>query len=897
MGAPGLLGRPGAPPPRSPPSTRAPRAGSRRSATLRGRRRGPRGPRRARRRGRVDRRRARRSSSPRSRQRLAALEEERLFSGRYDAGDALVTVNAGAGGTDAQDWAEMVLRMEMRWAEQRGFKVELLEASPGEEAGIKSATFRVGGRERLRPVLAPRRACTGSCASQPVRLRQPPPDELRRRRGRAGHRGRRRGRDRRRRPAGRHLPRVGRRRPARQQDRLARCASRTGRAGIVVQCQNERSQTAEPRDGDEDAALQARRAARARAPRGDRAREGRGAGRQLRLADPLLRPAPVHDGQGPPHRTSRWATPSACSTATSTASSAPSCCAAAAELSVRPMPTGPSSRPRPYLDARRRLRLPRARALPRARPQGRRRAPTPALRYALGDRALAIDIPQDIHGIDLGPSPTPYERAEALAAEAYGARAHVVPDQRRDAGQPRAVPRARAAGRARRRAAQLARLARRRARAQRRHAVVRRARVRRRAGHGARRHARGAARGAASDAATRAPRSSSRRPTTGWPPTSRAAPRSRHDARRPARRRPGLGPALRLPPRPAAVARWRRAPTRCSTSTHKIVGVAHAERDAARRPAPAASTSPRSARAVRLVRSTSPSARCCWPRSTPRAASSRSTARRCCTRRSPPSRATRAKLATIAGHRARSGRDSSAGPGVAGWDPLRIVLDVRGDRPHRLRGRRGAAPRLRRPARAGDARDDRAASLGIGAAAERARARGRRRRRDRQARSRVEGTAEALVRAPEALENEMVGLAARGVPRRRRGRRRSTTPSGASRASRSPATRRASRRCCRASGSPPRSSPTCASCAPPARACTARATRRSRRSTCSLANQQDRLAGHAARGEVLERAGAVLEAVALADDRPQVALARASGAGRARRGPGTPGRAGACRPS
>jgi peptide chain release factor 2 len=78
-------------------------------------------------------------------QRLDALEEQRLFSGRYDTGDALVTVNAGAGGTDAQDWAEMVLRMEMRWAERRGFDVELLELSPGEEAGLKSATFRVRG--------------------------------------------------------------------------------------------------------------------------------------------------------------------------------------------------------------------------------------------------------------------------------------------------------------------------------------------------------------------------------------------------------------------------------------------------------------------------------------------------------------------------------------------------------------------------------------------------------------------------------------------------------------------------------------------------------------------------------------------------------------------------------
>jgi peptide chain release factor 2 len=77
--------------------------------------------------------------------RLSELEEQRLFSGPYDVGGALVSVNAGAGGTDAQDWAELVLRMEMRWAQSRGFAVELLEASPGEEAGIKSATFGVQG--------------------------------------------------------------------------------------------------------------------------------------------------------------------------------------------------------------------------------------------------------------------------------------------------------------------------------------------------------------------------------------------------------------------------------------------------------------------------------------------------------------------------------------------------------------------------------------------------------------------------------------------------------------------------------------------------------------------------------------------------------------------------------
>jgi peptide chain release factor 2 len=77
--------------------------------------------------------------------RLAKLEEERLFSGRFDAGDAVVTINAGAGGTDSQDWAEILVRMYLRWAERRGFKVEMKEASPGEEAGLKSATFVVRG--------------------------------------------------------------------------------------------------------------------------------------------------------------------------------------------------------------------------------------------------------------------------------------------------------------------------------------------------------------------------------------------------------------------------------------------------------------------------------------------------------------------------------------------------------------------------------------------------------------------------------------------------------------------------------------------------------------------------------------------------------------------------------
>lgn len=77
---------------------------------------------------------------------LAALELRALFSGEYDERDAVAEIHAGAGGTDAQDWAEMMLRMYLRWAERRGLKVELDEVSPGQEAGILSATFIVRGR-------------------------------------------------------------------------------------------------------------------------------------------------------------------------------------------------------------------------------------------------------------------------------------------------------------------------------------------------------------------------------------------------------------------------------------------------------------------------------------------------------------------------------------------------------------------------------------------------------------------------------------------------------------------------------------------------------------------------------------------------------------------------------
>ncbi len=76
---------------------------------------------------------------------VARLQEDALFDGEYDSGDAVVSINAGTGGTDAQDWAEMLLRMYLRWAGDRGFQADLIEASPGEEAGLKSTTMTMKG--------------------------------------------------------------------------------------------------------------------------------------------------------------------------------------------------------------------------------------------------------------------------------------------------------------------------------------------------------------------------------------------------------------------------------------------------------------------------------------------------------------------------------------------------------------------------------------------------------------------------------------------------------------------------------------------------------------------------------------------------------------------------------
>ena len=77
--------------------------------------------------------------------RVKALEVETMLSGEHDRGNAIVSIHAGAGGTEAQDWAEMLLRMYLRWCEKKGFRTEIVDSLPGEEAGIKGVTFTVEG--------------------------------------------------------------------------------------------------------------------------------------------------------------------------------------------------------------------------------------------------------------------------------------------------------------------------------------------------------------------------------------------------------------------------------------------------------------------------------------------------------------------------------------------------------------------------------------------------------------------------------------------------------------------------------------------------------------------------------------------------------------------------------
>ncbi len=231
---------------------------------------------------------------------LQKLELTVKLAGPDDDKNAIVAIHSGAGGTESQDWADMLLRMYLRWAERSGYAVELLDRLDGEEAGIKSVTFSVTGEYaygylkseagvhrlvRISPFDAQSRRHT-SFASVDV---YPEVDDD--------------GRDRHRRQGspGRHLPLLGRRRPARQQDRIggAPHPPPERHRGVVP----ERAQPdQEPGDGDEDPALAALRPGDAEARRRPGGARGREARDRLGEPDPQLRPPPLPDGQGPPHR-------------------------------------------------------------------------------------------------------------------------------------------------------------------------------------------------------------------------------------------------------------------------------------------------------------------------------------------------------------------------------------------------------------------------------------------------------------------------------------------------------------------------------------------------------------------------------------------------------------------
>ena len=259
----------------------------------------------------------RRSLSSLERQ-VGRLELQSLFSGEYDDRDAIAEVHAGAGGTDAQDWAEMLLRMYQRWAERRGFAVEVDEATEGQEAGLLSATFIVRGRFAY-GLLGHRARRAPARAHVALRLPAPPPDELRlaRRRPRSSRTSPTRSTSTRRTcastPTARRAPAASTStRPTR------RCASPTCRPASSSRCQNERSQHQNKATAMQILAAKLAERSAPGAPGRARLAVGRADRQRVGQPDPLLRARALPAGEGPPHRTSRRATSRRCSTATST---------------------------------------------------------------------------------------------------------------------------------------------------------------------------------------------------------------------------------------------------------------------------------------------------------------------------------------------------------------------------------------------------------------------------------------------------------------------------------------------------------------------------------------------------------------------------------------------------
>jgi peptide chain release factor 2 len=234
----------------------------------------------------------------RARREIDELQEAAMFTGEYDVGPAVVTVNAGAGGTDAQDWAEMLVRMYLRWAERRNFKAELIEATAGEEAGLKSATFILNGENAYGIMQAERGVHR--------LVRQSPFDNAHRRHTafaglelapwidddvhvdidekdlridtyRASGAG------------GQHVNKTDSAVRSRTSRRAPSSSARTS---------GRRRRTRRPPCGCSRAACWS-----GRSSCGGRDRQGarRGSGHLLRQPDPLLRPAPVHDRQRPSH--------------------------------------------------------------------------------------------------------------------------------------------------------------------------------------------------------------------------------------------------------------------------------------------------------------------------------------------------------------------------------------------------------------------------------------------------------------------------------------------------------------------------------------------------------------------------------------------------------------------